>query len=41
MDVMVDPEAHCFPSATILDGDEGTWAQGLPFLAILVPSSSV
>ena len=36
---MVDPVAHCFPPATILDGDEVTWEWGSPFLVIPGPYS--
>ena len=28
---MVDPEAHCFPPATTLDGGGGIWGPGSPF----------
>ena len=39
MGVMVEVEAYCHPSATILDGSRVNLEQGSPFPVILVPSS--
>ena len=36
---MVDLAAHCFPPATILDGNGAIWGPGSPFLVTLGPSS--
>ena len=36
---MVDLVAHCFPPATTLDVDGGSWGPGSPFLVTLGPSS--